>query len=286
MTTIAVLGETHNAWVTAGCLAHLGHDVTILSSVECRYLTSEPRLAELLAEAFNNNRFRRVSPLDIKTQFEVGWVAHDTPLDEQGAPIADVLYHMLSIARVKANHVVLSSQVPVGFCQRLDMPIVYVPENMRIGDGVRTFMQPDRLVIGATTRMLAVGVLDLLGAGPVGPSRMNIVEPKTMPILTDLATAEMIKHATNAYLATCVSLANELEEIGAFYDVDMDQVTAALRSDSRIGPKAYVEAGRPFTGGTLKRDLRALQQTAKIQNIKTPLVDAVLAVNDRMEKSE
>jgi UDPglucose 6-dehydrogenase len=82
----------------------------------------------------------------------------------------------------------------------------------------------------------------------------------------------------------CISFANEIQGIAEPFDVDMSVVRDALRADRRIGPKAYVDPGRPFTGGTLKRDLRALQTTARDNNRPSRLIDAVLTVNANMER--
>ena len=90
----------------------------------------------------------------------------------------------------------------------------------------------------------------------------------------------MIKHATNAFLATSISFANELARIGEKHLVDNQLVAAALKLDKRIGSRAYVAPGLGFAGGTLPRDLRVLQQLGKASAVPTPLVDAVLEVND------
>jgi len=106
-----------------------------------------------------------------------------------------------------------------------------------------------------------------------------------------LETAEMIKHATNAFLATSISFANEIAAIGKRFGVDDAAVTRALRADSRIGSRAYVESGRAFGNGTLERDVRVLRDVMWGERRssplhETPMMDAVLRVNASMPRPE
>jgi UDPglucose 6-dehydrogenase len=103
---------------------------------------------------------------------------------------------------------------------------------------------------------------------------------ETQFLLCNLPTAEMIKHANNIFLATSISFANELARVGDGLDVDSHVVATALKQDKRIGPGAYVAPGLGFAGGTLPRDLRVLSQMGRSLKIPTPLVDAVLSVNE------
>jgi UDPglucose 6-dehydrogenase len=310
--SIVVLGDTHNAWMTAACLSSLGHRLTLVAEAPPPIVEKEPGALDLLAHypvtlvtpqwhLFDVPDGITEARFSLRGQrFDYAWVALDTPLDKTGAPDVSPLHRMVDAARYLSEHIVVSSQVPLGFCERLvhgfplfqstckpgtvtsgclcptcsayrgykRWSIAYVPENMRIGDAARTFLRPDRVVVGATSLEYAQEVA-------------SIFDESVPPILTTLATAEMIKHATNVFLATSISFANEIAMIAQIFGVEMDVVTRALREDHRIGPKAYVEAGRPFTGGTLKRDLRALQ--SGFGKTPTPLIDAVLAVNDHME---
>lgn len=234
------------------------------------------------------------------------WLAIDTPLNEDGGPNVEPLlttvraatrgpcercgritharecHQCASKAESRTPLIVVSSQVPIGFCNRLQTessaPIACVPENYRFGKAMGIFRSPDRLVIGAADEVIRQKVRDLFLPDPsIGGPRYNVIK-------CDLVTAEMIKHATNAFLGTCISFANEMAKIATAYGVDLSILERGLRADSRVGKGAPLRPGGPFTGGTLRRDLRALQKAISPGNEQpfssTPLVDAVLQVND------
>jgi len=286
VTRIVVIGSWQNAFVTAACMAKLGHAVVLLkeSGEPWAFRPSlnlkEPGLDELLDRSWVGSMPGMLHYGHLTTHAwkagDVAWMAIDTPLGPDDAPLLEPLRQAASC--VPAEHLlVVSSQVPVGFCSRLSKGppsrrVVCVPENLRIGDGVRTFLEPDRLVIGGDADDRAF-VSSLLSGLPV------------TPLLCDLVTAEMVKHATNAFLATSISLANELAWVGEAYGADNDMVAKALRADSRVGPRAYVKPGLGFSGGTLPRDLRALQAAAHSRahrGAPTQLIDAVCSVNDNV----
>jgi UDPglucose 6-dehydrogenase len=277
MSTISVIGDWQNAWVTAACLASFGHKVTLVSRMPELSL-HEPYLDQIVERTTAAGTFRRIHPeqhTDGNVQDEYGWIALDTPLDEEGGPNVDPVKLAAIRACIRCEKIIVSSQVPLGFCQKLEenlrRPVAYVPENMRLGAGVEMFMSPDRVVIGASDRAYGQEIAEIFR--PI----------LLLPMLVDLPTAEMIKHATNAFLATSISLVNELARVGRPFDVDMRAVEQALKADSRIGPKAYVRAGGGFAGGTLERDLKALQRVGPLPRDRhdrpTRLIDAVLAVN-------
>jgi len=107
-------------------------------------------------------------------------------------------------------------------------------------------------------------------------------EPFSQYLLTKVyGTAEMIKHATNAYLATTVSLINDIADICDEVSADVVDVTKALRSDFRIGKEAYLDVSVGFRGGHFDRDIHYLQQVAKDKGIETPILDAVMEKNHK-----
>ena len=144
----------------------------------------------------------------------------------------------------------------------------YSPENLRLGDAIRVFTEPERIVIGVR-----------------GEDARKVIEPVLEPfcqtlLWTRLESAEMVKHALNSYLATCVTFTNEVASICESVGADMSEVEAALRLDPRIGKKAYVRAGAAFGGGTLARDVQFLKAIAEQRDARVPVLNAVLESND------
>ncbi len=280
----AVVGDWHLAFVTAACLADLGHRTVMVSPGGERPdghedsfpapPVLEPGLPEMIARAQAAGTLHHASGIAGHWSADVVWLAIDTPVDSHDEP--DVA-PLLSAARAIAHHrccravFVVTSQVPVGFCDALEdetgLTVACVPENLRLGSGIESFLRADRKVVGARTPGAAATVARLLEG-----VRADLVT-------CDLATAEMIKHATNAFLATSISFANELARLGETAGADGHDVARALKLDRRIGPRAYVEPGLGFAGGTLPRDLRVLQRRGRQHRVPTPLVDAVLEVN-------
>ena len=173
--------------------------------------------------------------------------------------------------------VVVSSQVPVGTCERLDqlirdsrpsLPGVgYVPENLQLGQALVRFLHPEFLVIGSEDESVR-RQLDGLFA------------PMEVPrVLTNLRTAEFIKHALNAYLATSISFINEMANLCDLVGADGLTVANALKLDSRVSPRAPLTPGLGFSGVTLARDMKVLSRLSKEHGYEAPLVESVLRVN-------
>jgi UDPglucose 6-dehydrogenase len=175
--------------------------------------------------------------------------------------------------------VLVSSQVPVGSTALLQrdfaavahgrrVSFAYSPENLRLGDAIRVFTEPERIIIGVR-----------------GDDARKVIEPVLKPfcqtlLWTRVESAEMVKHALNAYLATCVTFTNEIASICESVFADMSEVEAALRLDPRIGKRAYVRAGSAFGGGTLARDVQFLKAIARDRDTRVPVLAAVLESND------
>jgi UDPglucose 6-dehydrogenase len=172
--------------------------------------------------------------------------------------------------------VVVSSQLPVGTTARLErhaagagrhLRFAYSPENLRLGRALDAFLRPARVVVGvrgAEDR----GALEPLFAGITDEIVWMTVE-----------SAEMTKHALNAFLATTVAFTNEIATVCEQVGADAREVEQGLRSEPRVGPRAYVSPGAAFAGGTLARDVTFLGELGRTHRRPTPLLDAVLASN-------
>jgi UDPglucose 6-dehydrogenase len=289
--TVCVYGLWHLGTVTAACLASRGiATVGLAETPEAAAELNagkaplfEPGLDALLAQglqggtlSFTNDIAAAVSSADLL------WVNFDTPVDDDD--VADVGY-VLDRVRGTFPHlkdgavVLISSQVPVGSTALLEhdfaavakgrkVSFAYSPENLRLGDAIGVFTQSERIVIGVR-----------------GDDARKVIEPMLKPfcdtlLWTRVESAEMVKHALNSYLATCVTFTNEIATICESVSADMSEVEAALRLDPRIGKKAYVRAGSAFGGGTLARDVQFLKSIAKDGDVRVPVLAAVLESND------
>jgi UDPglucose 6-dehydrogenase len=288
---VAVLGLWHQGMITAAGLAALGHEVAGIEPSPERLAAllrmappvREPGLDALLEQGVSSGRLRFSSTLAAGCAgAEVLWIAHDTPLAENGSQSgAEAVIEEIHRALREAPGglcIIVSAQLPVGSVRRLERAlereraeppgrIVYVPENLRIGTAVQDFLHPARLVAGIRRGANRRAVESLLGS--IGA-----------PLLfMSVESAEMTKHALNAFLATSVALANEIALLCETAGADAQEVARGLKTDARIGPRAYVSPGAAFAGGTLARDVESLTRLARERGIAAPLLGAVLPSN-------
>lgn len=293
MARIAVVGLWHQGAVLCGCLPNLGHHVRgvddtpgVIDGLRSgRPPVHEPGLPGLLRRHQGRGR------LSFTADFAEGlggadfvFLSIDTPVGPGDEPdLAPVMTLAARIGKQLPRRatatVVVTSQVPVGTCERIAgviaqagraagrVPVAHVPEFLQLGRAVRTFRRADRIVVGAPDRGTADRVATLYRG-----LRRPIVR-------TDLRTAEMSKHASNAFLAMSVSAINELADLCERVGADVVQVANIMKLDRRIGPQAYLSAGLGFAGGTLGRDVRALQALGRQVDRPTRLCDAVMAIN-------
>lgn len=289
---IAAVGLWHLGTVYASCLAAAGHtvvaldfDANVISRLsQGELVVAEPGLQELMngAQTTGNLRFT-TDPADALAAADLVWVTYETPVDDND--IADVDYVIENIKRLfphlrAGTLVAISSQVPVGSTAKVEaayqhafpakpVTFAYSPENLRLGDAVKRFNDPDRVIVGTRTEE------DL--------RRMTeALRPITGRIeAMSVEAAEMVKHAINSFLATEVVFINELATICEALGVDAQQVERGLRTDIRVGPRAYLTPGAAFAGGTLARDVHFLIQLNENGVANTELLSAVLGSNER-----
>jgi UDPglucose 6-dehydrogenase len=175
--------------------------------------------------------------------------------------------------------VLISSQLPVGTTRRLEescrsvaagrrIDFACIPENLRLGKAVSLFAHPDRVVAGIRNEDLK-------------PRIAALFEPFTKNIeWMSVESAEMTKHALNAFLGMSVSFANELGVLCERLGADAKEVERGLKSESRVGPGAYLSPGAAFAGGTLARDLRFLENLGHAHELPMHLIGAVLRANN------
>ena len=292
---ICVQGLWHLGSVTAACLASVGHDVVgldgdsnnISNLNQGKAPLFEPGLDEMIQNEINEGHLRFVqSSREAVADVEVLWVTFDTPVDEEDH--ADVEFVLGKIKSVlpelnDGTVVLISSQIPVGSIKKLEhfvkdnyikkqICFAYSPENLRLGKSIDVFLNPDRIVVGTRNDETKEKLKKLFS--PI----TNKIE------WMSVESAEMTKHAINAFLATSVTFANELAAICELYGADAKEVERGLKTESRIGPRAYLSPGGPFAGGTLARDIDFLDKAAQEKALAVPLLQSVRVSNNEHKK--
>jgi UDPglucose 6-dehydrogenase len=278
---VCVAGLWHLGVVTAACLASVGHDIAafdedgerITELRSAQLPVAEPGLEELVRAGLESGRLSFFDePGDALAGADVLWIAYDTPVDDDD--LADVDFVVARAAALMAAlpeqaFVIVSSQLPVGTTRRFERErIAYVPENLRLGSAIEAFMSPDRVVVGIDSERDRALVARLLA--PV-TDRVEWM---------GFESAEMTKHALNAFLATSVTFANEIATLCERVGADAHEVARGLKTDVRIGPRAYLSPGPAFAGGTLARDVEFLTETAALEGVSAPLLSAVRPSNE------
>ena len=285
-----VFGLWHLGSVAAACLAEAGLEVrgvdpdprVVVDLRAGRPPIFEPGLEALIGRQLAAARLSfTASPREGLPGAEAVLIAYDTPVDaDDRSDLTPILAAVDEIARWAdpGTLVVVSSQVPVGTCEGLEarlrehagaggFEVAYCPENLSLGRAIDTFLSPERLVIGADTPAAAARTRALF-AGVKAPA-----------LVMSRRSAEMTKHALNSFLATSVSFVNEIADLCEVTGADVVDVVRGLKSDSRIGARAFLAPGLGFAGGTLARDIQVLRAQGEARGVATPLLDATLAVN-------
>jgi UDPglucose 6-dehydrogenase len=292
---ISVIGLWHCGEIYSACLAELGHEIigidenadTIANLQKGVPPLEEPELAEMIVRNAAANRLRFSNNFLEVANTPIVWFAYDTPVnDEDVADTAPIFLALETIIPFLQDGVTLvfSSQLPVGTMQKikevvaakrteLKFDIAYVPENLQLGKAVRSFMEPGRVVIGAENEKTFMLVEEIFA-----PLKTNFLHMNP-------ASAEMTKHALNAFLATSLTFIYDIADLCEKTGADVTDVTRALKSDPRIGQQAYLDASVGFSGGTLGRDLRAMMAAAEREKIVLPVIASVYAKNSERRRA-
>jgi UDPglucose 6-dehydrogenase len=293
--TVAVVGTGYVGLTTGACLASLGHRVVCADIDEAKVealsrgevAIREPGLAELVAEGLAAGRLSFVvgagrALKDLETDakpVEVLFLCVPTPMGVGGVADLSAVEAVIEEVRdaMPAGCVVVNkSTVPVGTADRtaelLDRPDVQVasnPEFLREGSAVHDFLNPDRIVVGSNSSQDAAERVAALYARLGAPT-----------VLTDAASAEMIKYAANCFLAMKLSYVNALAELCERVDADVADVTEGMGYDKRIG-QAFLSPGPGWGGSCLPKDTHALLQVADSADFEFRLVRASIDTNTR-----
>lgn len=261
----------------------IDEDADVIAGLEQgRPPVAEPGLAELVQVQREAGRLQFAREFQAAAGHDVVWLTYDTPVDEDDVAdtqfvfdrAASLLPHMAPGALM-----LISSQLPVGSTARLeklcrdlkfpaDIHFAYSPENLRLGKAIEVFTKPDRVVIG---------VRHLEDRERLA----RLYSPFTEHIeWMSVESAEMTKHALNAFLATSVVFINEIATICEQVGANAAEVERGLKSDARIGKRAYLHPGGAYAGGTLARDVAFLREMAGRHNLTVPLLSGAKESND------
>jgi UDPglucose 6-dehydrogenase len=291
---ICVVGVGYVGLVTGACFSEFGLRVSCVERNKSKINRLnkgkvhiyEPGLSELVSKNLKEGRLSFTTDIEESVRNAlVVFIAVGTPSDREGA--ADLRYVeevAKSIGQTMNGYkvVVTKSTVPVGTGRMVEsiikenqtepcaFDVASNPEFLREGSAIEDFMRPNRIVIGAESAQ-AVAILEDLY------NPLYLIE--TPFVITDIATAEMIKYASNAFLATKVSFINEMASICERVGADVHKVAKGMGLDKRIGSK-FLHPGPGFGGSCFPKDTKAVSQIASKNGYTFKIVDAVIKVND------
>src|SRR5215218_6984486 len=263
---IGVIGAGWLGLVTAACFSELGHDVHVRDIVQEKVESLargevpiyEPGLSDLILQ--NRERLHFTTDMgDVLQSAQLLFCCVDTPpLYSGDADLSRVERVVEELGDSREHAIVMKSTVPVGTGRSIrrrrdDLGYVSNPEFLKEGTAVADFMNPDRVVVGAGPESQDFG--DRVAA---------LYEPLNGPIVrTDVASAEMIKLASNAFLATKISFINEIANVSEELGADVSEVARGMGLDNRIGPK-FLQAGIGYGGSCFPKDVSALKLLAAV----------------------
>jgi len=240
---ISIIGTEHMGQSFSYCLEKMGHEIVPLK--EC----------------------------------DVCWIAIDTPINKDGEGDVQPVLDAVSVLRHELRDgtlVLCSSQIPVGTSRELIRRLcytgkkqnyAYIPEHMRVGRGIFDFMNLKQITVGVDNDKSKSMIREMF-------------DPISV-FFTNIETAEMIKHATNIFHASTVSLINDLADVCEVVGAEVADVTTALRADWRISPEAYLDVSIGFRGGHFDRDINYLLGVAREKGIDIPIIKAIKEKNHK-----
>jgi UDPglucose 6-dehydrogenase len=295
---IGIIGTGYVGLVTGACFAEFGLFVTCVDKDEKKINSLkkglipfyEPGLEDLVRSNIKQGRLRFSTKISKAVESSlVIFIAVGTPRRGDGS--ADMQY-VEEVAAEIARHmdeykvIVTKSTVPVGTGGKLrniisntlnvqiDFDIVANPEFLREGSAIEDFMRPNRVIIGAESPQAVAIMKDLY-------KPLYLIEAPF--VITNIETAELIKYASNSFLATKISFINEMANLCEKVGADVHMVAKGMGLDQRIGPK-FLHPGPGYGGSCLPKDTNALSKLAEGHNVKLRIVDAAIMANENQKK--
>ena len=296
---LSIIGTGYVGLVSGVCFAELGHQVTCVDTVKAKVESInagappifEEGLEEMLRRHLASGSFRATNDYSEVPDTNITFLCVGTPSHEDGS--LDLKYLLKAtedlgkaLSEKNGRHiVVVKSTVPPNTTRDVvgplllrssgrsadDLGLAMNPEFLKEGMAVKDFLNPDRVVIGASDERTYEMVASLY-------------ERLQSPMLrTDLSTAEMIKMASNAFLAARISLVNELGNLCKSLGLDFREVAKGVGMDPRVGP-LFLKAGCGFGGSCFPKDVKSIRAQARSLDVRTDMLDATLSVNERQPR--
>ena len=265
---IGVVGLWHLGSVLCAAWSKLGFEVKGFDYDKQRvsYLLEgippvfEPDLSETIRTSVGNGTLSFFTNMQYLNECDFIFLSFDTPVttdDSSDLTILEKSVRDLRAVMKDDSILIVSSQSPVSYCSTLrtilrsgnkKLELAYSPENLRLGEAIECYLNPDRIILGTSNRDAESKCLSLLS---------NVTDR----ILTmNITSSEMVKHGINSFLAMSIVFTNSLADLCEETGANIDDVVEGLKSDPRIGQKAYLSPGVGFSGGTLGRDLKVLDE--------------------------
>jgi len=295
---VTMIGAGYVGLVSGACFADFGHHVTCIDKDAQKVAALnrgeipifEPGLADLVEANVREQRLRFAVDTASVGAAEAVFIAVGTP-SRRGDGHADLSFVYDAVREIApllaaAAVVITKSTVPVGTCDEIerilrdarpdaDIQVVSNPEFLREGAAIQDFKHPDRIVVGTDDMRARAVVAELyrplyLNASPI--------------FYVNRRTAELIKYAANAFLATKITFINEVADLCEQVGADVNEVARGMGLDNRIGGK-FLHAGPGFGGSCFPKDTTALLKTAQDHGVALRIVEAVAAVNDQRKRA-
>ena len=285
---IGIIGMWHLGCVLSAAWSKLGNRVygfdynsdRIKNLSDGKPPIFEPFLTETIKEGYNRDILTFSNNIKSLSECDFIFLSYDTPVRDDDSSDTSILERsVLDVREVMKDGAILivSSQSPVGFCSVLreklrkknnTLDIAYSPENLRLGEAINCYLNPGRIILGTADKNTEDKCVDLF----------NQITNEI--IIMNLASSEMVKHGINSFLSTSIVFANHLADICEENNARIDDVIKGMKSDVRIGKKAYLSPGIGFSGGTLGRDLKVLDSVNKKVNGYAKIFGAIHRFNN------
>jgi len=263
---IGVIGMWHLGCVLCASWTKLGNSVRAFDYDAARIKNLqdgkppiyEPHLSESLKSAIEIGLLEFSNDITSLSACDFVFLAYDTPVRDDDSTDTTIVQKAVDDVKGVMKHgaiLIVSSQVPVGFCARLrqtlrgadrSLDVVYSPENLRLGEAIDCYLHPGRIILGLADKHTEDRCRELFSQ--IGAQVLSM----------SFESSELVKHAINSYLASSIVFANNLADVCEVTGAHVDDVVRGMKSDPRIGSRAYLSPGIGFSGGTLGRDLKVL----------------------------